>query len=70
MYKVEVEIPAGDTCMRDNGKPCIMARFTKKWNAYNCTVYSKILKGGDIPRKCDECKRYCENYESQSGAEK
>ena len=70
MYKVEIEIPAGDTCLHEVRKPCIMARYTKKWNAYNCKLHNRILKGGEIPRKCNDCKRYCENYESQSGAEK
>lgn len=53
---VTVTLPDGDYCMRHVGKPCFFARYTKKWNAYNCSIYNKILKGGNIPRKCRECK--------------
>lgn len=53
---VTVTLPDGDYCMRHVGKPCFFARYTKKWNAYNCAIYNKMLKGGNIPRKCRECK--------------
>ena len=59
MYKVEVEIPAGETCLYEMKKPCIMARYTKKWNAYNCKLHNRILKGEQIPRKCKACLEYC-----------
>ena len=59
MHKVEVEIPEGERCMYEDGKPCIMARFTKKWTAYNCRIYNRILKGGQDPRKCGQCIEYC-----------
>lgn len=60
MYKVEIEIPAGETCLYEMKKPCIMARYTKKWNAYNCKLHNRILKGEQIPRKCKACLKYCE----------
>lgn len=53
---VTVTLPDGDYCMRHVGKPCFFARYTKKWGAYNCIVHNKILKGGNRPRKCRECK--------------
>lgn len=58
MNQVTVEIPEGSHCIQ-GVKPCIFARYTKKWNAYNCTIYHKILKGGQSPRKCSECIEYC-----------
>ena len=70
MYKVEVEIPEGDICFYVMKKPCIMARYTKKWNAYNCKLYNRILKGGQIPRKCRACLEYCgEATEVQNGTD-
>lgn len=54
---VTVTLPEGDYCMRSAGKFCIFARYTKKWNAYNCKLHNKILKGGKIPRKCAECRK-------------
>ena len=56
---VEVEIPTRETCLNEKMKPCILARFTKKWGAYNCTLYHKILKGEKVPRKCAECRAKC-----------
>ena len=64
MYKIEVEIPAGETCMLEMRKPCIMARFTKKWNGYNCKLYNRILKGEQTPRKCKACLEYCKGAEN------
>lgn len=66
MHKVEVEIPAGETCMYGSGKPCIMARYTKKWNAYNCKMYNRILKGEQNPTKCKQCVEYCKAKEHDS----
>ena len=63
MYKVEVEIPAGETCLYEVGKPCIMARYTKKWGAYNCRLHNRILKGEKSPRKCKACAKYCKAME-------
>lgn len=60
MYKVEVEIPAGTMCQGEDGKMCVMARYTKKWDAYNCKMYNRILKGEQKPRKCQQCIEYCE----------
>lgn len=54
---VTVEIPAGTHCT--GVKLCIFARYTKKWNGYNCTVYNRILKGGNDPKKCAQCKLHC-----------
>ena len=56
---VEVKIPTGETCLNEKMKPCLLARFTKKWGAYNCTLYHKILKGEKVPRKCAECRAKC-----------
>lgn len=53
---IAITLPSGDYCMRDVGKPCIFARYTKKWGAYSCIVHNKILKGGNRPRKCRECR--------------
>ena len=53
---IAIKLPSGDYCMRDVGKPCIFARYTKKWGAYSCIVHNKILKGGNRPRKCRECR--------------
>ncbi len=58
MSKVTVEIPEGDFCMNGT-KPCIFARYAKKMCGYNCQIHHKILKGGETPRKCDECKERC-----------
>lgn len=66
MYKVEVDIPAGQTCMYETAKPCIMARYTKKWNAYNCRLHNRILKGEQTPRKCKACLEYCEGEKHDS----
>ena len=57
---VTVTLPEGDYCMRSAGKFCIFARYTKKWNAYNCKLHNRILKGEQIPRKCKACLEYCE----------
>ena len=59
MHKVEVSIPDGDTCMYQTGKPCVMARYTKKWDGYNCRLYNRMLKGEQTPRKCKACLKYC-----------
>lgn len=59
---ITITLPDGDYCMRDIGKPCIFARYTRKWDAYNCAVYNRILKGGKAPRKCRECKEV-DNHE-------
>lgn len=53
--KVEIVIPAGGTCLYENGKPCVLARYTKKFGAYNCQHYHKLLKGEDVPIKCKAC---------------
>lgn len=66
MYKIEIEIPEGSTCIGENRKPCIMARYTKKWNAYNCAIYHKLLKGSGRPVKCSECSRYCAEISSKN----
>ena len=55
---VTVEIPEGDHCI-NGGRPCIFARYTKKWSAYNCALHHKILKGEQNPRKCVECLEHC-----------
>lgn len=60
---VTVEIPRGATCLRDNLKPCIFARYSKKWNAYNCAIHHKLLKGYKLPHKCAECMDYCKRKE-------
>jgi len=59
MIPVTVGIPKGEQCVYTAAKPCIFARYTRKWNAYNCTIYHRILKGGQCPRKCPECIEYC-----------
>lgn len=69
MFKLEVEIPAGETCISTDGKRCVMARYTKKWNAYNCAVHNKILKGGNHPRKCRECVSYCNEIRNEEQLE-
>lgn len=56
--QVTVPIPEGSECRKDN-RLCIFARYTRKWNAYNCTIYHKILKGEQEPKKCRECIEYC-----------
>lgn len=53
--QVEITIPDGESCMTENMKPCKLARYTKKWDAYNCQLHNRILKGGKLPRKCKEC---------------
>ncbi len=62
MPTVTVNIPEGQLCA-EGMKRCIFARYTKKWNAYNCTIHHKVLKGGQQPRKCRECEDYCMNKE-------
>jgi len=64
--QVEVMIPEGMTCIGENLKPCILARYTKKWGAYNCQLYHRILKGEKTPRKCKECIERC----GEGGAER
>lgn len=59
---VEIKIPDGETCMTDKLKPCKLAAYTKKWDAYNCKLYNRILKGGKTPRKCQEC---IEHYQKE-----
>lgn len=54
---VSAEIPNGNECRYETGKPCVMARYAKRWNAYNCALHNKLLKGGTSPRKCGECLR-------------
>ncbi len=66
MYKVEVVIPADKYCLYELGKPCVMARYTKKWGAYNCRLYNRILKGEKQPRKCRKCLEYCEQMERKN----
>lgn len=56
---VEVKIPEGETCLTEKMKPCILARYTKKWGAYNCQLYNRILKGEKVPKKCRECRERC-----------
>lgn len=69
MSKVTVNIPEGDSCMVGT-KPCIFARYTKRMCGYNCQIHNKILKGGESPRKCDECKERCRaQAEGQNGDE-
>lgn len=43
---IAIVLPDGEYCMRDARKPCVFARYTKKWDAYNCIIHNKILKGG------------------------
>lgn len=56
---VTVEIPSDELCKYTTperfGKPCIFARYTKKWDAYNCALHHCILKGNQQPRKCARC---------------
>ena len=58
---VTVTLPVGDLC--NDGKLCIFARFTRKWNAYNCALHHQILKGGQLPSKCKKCREYCAGQE-------
>lgn len=60
--QVTVPIPEGSECRKDN-RLCIFARYTKKWNAYNCAIHHKILKGEQRPKKCLECLAYCAQQE-------
>ena len=71
MAKGTVEIPDGDYCMNGT-KPCIFARYTKKWQGYNCQIHNRILKGQEHPKKCYECQARCGQQEEQqheNGAE-
>lgn len=61
---VTVSIPAGDYCIE--GKPCIFARYTRKWNAYNCAIHGQLLKGGQTPRKCQDCRNHCKKLEARN----
>lgn len=65
MTPVTVSIPDGAIC-RSGAKPCIFARYTRKWDAYNCMIHHKILKGGQTPRKCAECLEYCKKKGAQA----
>ena len=65
--QVTVPIPEGLGCRQDN-RLCIFARYTKKWQAYNCTIHHKILKGQQEPRKCQECLDYCEQQTERRSA--
>lgn len=58
---VTVYLPAGESCMTDRLKPCIFARYIKRFGTYNCLIYNKALaiKGRNIPIKCAECIEYC-----------
>lgn len=67
-YTKTVTIPDGPNCIK-SGKPCIFARYTKKWNAYNCAIYHRILKGGQTPVKCDLCVTYCESQKENSAGD-
>lgn len=69
MYTVEVKIPEGEHCMYGAKKPCVMARYTKKWRAYNCRLYNRILKGENTPHKCQQCVEYCRQEAAKNGGE-
>lgn len=59
---VTVKIPGGDVC-RDDRK-CIFSKYSKAHSAYNCALYGRLLKGGENPRKCRDCREYTEKYEA------
>lgn len=59
MPTIQIEIPTGDHCMFEPKRTCKLAVWNKYWHAYNCRGYNLILKGGDTPKKCRECKE-CE----------
>lgn len=62
---VTVAIPDGEHCMMDIKTPCIFARYTKKWNAYNCALHHQLLKGGQRPQKCLECRNRCKSNQEE-----
>lgn len=64
---VTVEIPEGEHC-REAVKPCVFAKYTRKFNAYNCSLHNKLLKGGQDPKKCEECRRLNAAEEERNGA--
>ena len=55
--RVEIEIPDGKTCTYESsGKPCMLAKYSRKWEAYNCALHHRLLRGGQrAPIKCREC---------------
>ena len=60
---IRTKIPDGRSCMELPKKPCIFARYVRRMNGYNCLIHNKVLKGGEQPRKCEECLKYCKAYE-------
>ena len=60
---VTVEIPTDESCRYSTGdrtgKPCVFAKYTKKWDAYSCALHNRILKGNQDPRKCQQCIDHC-----------
>lgn len=65
---VTVEIPSEELCLYGTpdrfGKPCLLAKYTKKWDAYSCALYNCILKGNQQPRKCRQCAQRCTKKEA------
>lgn len=61
--KITVELPKGKYCRIEGVKTCWFARYVKRYGAYNCAYYNKLLKGGETPKKCRECAEYTEMKE-------
>ena len=53
--KITIEIPDGPRCMDHNLKRCKLCAYAAHLQAYNCRLYGRLLKGGEIPLKCQEC---------------
>lgn len=64
-----VEIPGGEGCYM-NMKPCILAAYSKRYGCYSCKLFSKLLKGGDSPEKCEECREYGKHGARPTGTAK
>lgn len=61
-----VEIPGGEGCYMDM-RPCILATFSKRHGCYSCKLFSKLLKGGRSPLKCEECREYGKHGSTATG---
>ena len=63
MPTITIDIPSGSYCLYAIKKPCVLAKYNRRYSAYNCRAYNRLLKGGDRPEKCQQCAERCERDE-------
>ena len=53
--KITIDIHDGMRCVDDRMKRYKLCTYAEHMQACNCRLYGRLLKGGEIPVKCQKC---------------